>query len=237
MKMRIFSFETEITFSDDYVNVIQIENHKLFGRLVSSIYKMSNGIEEGIDEKVILEENEKILNFSKETMFIMDFMNFDFNQRKIQNALYHYIEQSYNLEYEKLDEFQTTFYNLCLDVSDMLVDLPFEFECKETIEVLDYLKMIGLKIKQNSYQTILERLLLIIDVVQNFHLAKVLFLVNVKSFLEEDEIVELYKYSKYKKLELLLLENGEEQKNLEYEKILLIDSDYDEIIVYNDRKV
>lgn len=236
MKMRIFSFETEITFSDDYVNVIQIENHKLFGRLVSSIYKLSNGIEEGIDEKVILEENEKILNFSKETIFIMDFMNFDFNQRKIQNALYHYVEQSYDLEYEKLDEFQTTFYNLCLDVSDILVELPFEFECKENIEVLDYLKMIGLKIKQNGYQTILERLLLIIDVVQNFHLAKILFLVNVKGFLEEEEVVELYKYSKYKKVEILLLENGKEEKNLDYEKVLLIDSDYDEIILYNNKR-
>lgn len=205
MKMRIFSFETEIIFSDDYVNVIQIENHKLFGRLISSIYKLSNGIEEGIDEKVVLEENEKMLSFPKETMFIVDFMNFDFTQRKIQNALYHYIEQSYNLEYEKLDEFQTTFYNLCLDVSDILVELPFEFECKQNIEILDYLKMVGLKIKQNSYQTILERLLLIIDVVQNFHLAKVLFFVNIKRFLEEEEVIELYKYSKYKKVETLLL--------------------------------
>ena len=235
MKMRIFSFETEICFSDDYVNVIQVENHKLFGNLVNSIYRMSNGIEEGIPEQIVLEESGKVLNCSKETMFIMDFMDFDFNQRKIQNALYHYVEEVYNLEYERFDKFQTSFYNLNLDMFDILVELPFEYECKENIEVQDYLKMIGLKVKQNGEQTILERLLLIIDVVHYFRLAKIVFLVNVKSFLENDELVELYKYSKYKKISLVLLESGAEIMPIQYEKILLIDNDYDEILLYNDR--
>ncbi|MDE7424844.1 MAG: type II-A CRISPR-associated protein Csn2 [Lachnospiraceae bacterium] len=235
MKMRIFSFETEICFTDDFVDVIQVKNHKLFGNLVNSIYKMSNGVEEGIQEQIVLEEDEKILNFSKETMFIMDFMNFDFNQRKIQNALYRYVEEVYNLEYERFDSFQTSFYNLNLDMFDILVELPFEYECKENIEVQDYLKMIGLKIKQHGEQTVLERLLLIMDVIHYFRLAKVLFLVNVKSFLEKEELVELYKYSKYKKISLVILESGIEVKPVDYEKILFIDSDYDEILLYNNR--
>lgn len=233
MKMRILSFETEISFCDDYVEVLQIEEQKLFGSLVNSIYRLSNGIEEGIAEQIVLLEGEKIINFSKETMFVMDFMNFDFNQRKIQNELYRYVDGVYALEFEKLDAFQTVFYNVCLDVSDILVELPFEFEWKEQVEVLDYLKMIGLRIKQHGEQTILERLLLIIDIIHYFKMAKILFLVNAKSFLSNAELVELYKYSKYKKVDLLLLENGPEKEVLEYERVLFVDRDFDEFLLYN----
>ena len=62
MKMRILSFETEISFCDDYVEVLQIEEQKLFGSLVNSIYRLSNGIEEGIAEQIVLLEEEKIID-------------------------------------------------------------------------------------------------------------------------------------------------------------------------------
>ena len=93
--------------------------------------------------------------------------------------------------------------------------------------------MIGLRIKQHGEQTILERLLLIIDIIHYFKMAKILFLVNVKSFLSNAELVELYKYSKYKKVDLLLLENGPEKEVLEYERVLFVDRDFDEFLLYN----
>lgn len=236
MRMKILSFENEINFSDDFVEVLQVENTRLFTGIVNSIYKMSIGIEDNIPEKVVLEENNKILSFEKESLFVMDFMNFDFGQKKIQNALYHYVEDVYNLEYERLEQFQTTISNLNLDMLDILIELPFEYECKENIAVVDYLKMTNLKIKQQGEESVLERLQMIIDSINYFHLAKMLILVNVKTFLDKEEQKELYKYSKYKKVNLLLLESGKEVAPIEYERILFVDNDFDEFLLYNKRR-
>ena len=47
------------------------------------------------------------------------------------------------------------------------------------------------------------------------------------------ELEEVYKYIMYKKVMVLLLETGDEKECVKNEKILFVDSDYDEIMMYN----
>lgn len=53
-------------------------------------------------------------------------------------------------------------------------------------------------------------------------------IVNVKQYLDSDELVEFYKYCVYNNVKLLLLERGSEVSLLERERILFVDEDYDE---------
>ena len=206
MIMKIFSLENDMIFTEEYINVLQIQDKKLFTNVINSLNDNINNIED-TKERIIILDNDTEIKIEKEVLMIIDVFNIDFNQKKIQNALYNKIEKIYKQEFERMSEFQNVFQKLQLNVLDVFNEFPFEFNYKESI---------GIQV-----------------VVEYLSIAKLLIFVNIKLYLGNDEIQEVYKYAMYKKVNILLIETGEEKEPLENEKILYIDSDYDEIILYN----
>ena len=114
----------------------------------------------------------------------------------------------------------------------MFNEFPFEFNYKDSIGIQEYLKLLGLKISNNKGE-IIDKIFSLIDAVEYLSVAKLLIFVNLKLYLSDDELNEIYKYAMYKKVNILLIETGEEKEPIKNEKILFVDSDYDEIILYN----
>ena len=231
MIMKIFSLENDIIFTEEYINVLQIQDKKLFTNVINSLNDNINNIED-TKERIIILDNDTEIKIEKEVLMFIDVFNIDFNQKKIQSALYNKIEKIYKQEFERMSEFQTIFQNLLLNVLDVFNEFPFEFNYKESIGIQEYLKLLGLKISNNKGE-ITDTIFSLIDVVEYLLIAKILIFVNLKLYLIDDELKEIYKYAMYKKVSILLIETGEEKEPLENEKILYIDSDYDEIILYN----
>ena len=229
MIMKIFSLENDIIFTEEYINVLQIQDKKLFTNVINSLNDNINDIED-TKERIIILDNE--IKIEKEVLMFIDVFNIDFNQKKIQSALYNKIEKIYKQEFERMSEFQTIFQKLLLNVLDVFNEFPFEFNYKESIGIQEYLKLLGLKISNNKGK-ITDTIFSLIDVIEYLSVAKILIFVNLKLYLIDDELKEIYKYAMYKKVNMLLIETGEEKEPLENEKILYIDSDYDEIILYN----
>lgn len=230
MIMKIFSLENDITFAEEYINILQIQDKKLFTNVINSLNDNINNIED-TKERIIILEGDTEIKIEKEVLMIIDVFNIDFNQKKIQNALYNKIEKIYKQEFERMSEFQTIFQKLQLNVLDVFNEFPFEFNYKESIGIQEYLKLLGLKIS-NDKGKITDTIFSLIDVVKYLSVTKILIFVNLKLYLIDDELKEIYKYAMYK-VNILLIETGEEKEPLENEKILYIDSDYDEIILYN----
>ena len=109
-------------------------------------------------------------------------------------------------------------------------ELPFEFTMKNELDITEILKLYDLKIDNMCYSNILERVELLIDIISTLKVAKILIIPNLKLFLSDDELLELYKYSLYNSVSLLLIERSNNTK-LKYEKILLIDENFDEFIL------
>ena len=231
MIMKIFSLENDIIFTEEYINVLQIQDKKLFTNVINSLNDNINNIED-TKERIIILDNDTEIKIEKEVLMFSDVFNIDFNQKKIQSALYNKIEKIYKQEFERMSEFQTIFQKLQLNVLDVFNEFPFEFNYKESIGIQEYLKLLGLKISNNKGK-ITDTIFSLIDVVEYLSITKILIFVNLKLYLIDDELKEIYKYAMYKKVNILLIETGEEKEPLENEKILYIDSDYDEIILYN----
>lgn len=231
MIMKIFSLENDIIFTEEYINVLQIQDKKLFTNVINSLNDNINNIED-TKERIIILDNDTEIKIEKEVLMFIDVFNIDFNQKKIQSALYNKIEKIYKQEFERMSEFQTIFQKLQLNVLDVFNEFPFEFNYKESIGIQEYLKLLGLKISNNKGK-ITDTIFSLTDVVEYLSIAKILIFVNLKLYLIDDELKEIYKYAMYKKVNILLIETGEEKEPLENEKILYIDSDYDEIILYN----
>lgn len=231
MIMKIFSLENDIMFKEEYINVLQIQDKKLFTNVINSLNDNINNIED-TKERIIILDNDIEIKIEKEVLMIIDVFNIDFNQKKIQSALYNKIEKIYKQEFERMSEFQIIFQKLQLNVLDVFNEFPFEFNYKESIGIQEYLKLLGLKISNNKGK-IIDTVFSLIDVVEYLSAAKLLVFVNLKLYPSDDELNEIYKYAMYKKVNILLIETGEEKEPLENEKILYIDSDYDEIVLYN----
>ena len=109
-------------------------------------------------------------------------------------------------------------------------ELPFEFTMKQELDIIEVLKLFGVKIDKSCYLTILEKLECLIDIMATLKIAKILIIPNLKQYLSEEEIVEFYKYSMYNNIKLLIIERINNKK-LKYENILRIDDEFDDIFV------
>lgn len=226
MIMSIIGFEKKINFEENTVNVLEIYNQKLFSNFISCINEQSNG-EADEDNKIVLMDEEKRVKIDKNVYVLTDLFNIDFNSKKIINKIYNVLEQ--NIKNRQDNEVE----NIMLQLKNYLIEeineIPFEFNINSEIEILDLLKVFNVKIDISCYTTIVEKIEFIISVLSNLNIAEVLVIPNLKTYVDENELLEIYKYSIYNSVKLLIVENTHSEKLLKYENKNIIDENFDEI--------
>ena len=76
----------------------------------------------------------------------------------------------------------------------------------------------------------LERIEFFIDILSTLKISDLLIIPNLKTYLCDDELENLYKYVIYNNIKLLIIEK-ENKKLLKYEKEMLIDENYCDMII------
>ena len=61
MIMKIFSLENDITFTEEYINILQIQDKKLFTNVINSLNDNINNIEDTKERIIILEGVSEII--------------------------------------------------------------------------------------------------------------------------------------------------------------------------------
>ncbi len=72
---------------------------------------------------------------------------------------------------------------------------------------------------------------MIIDLERELRVNKLLVFVNLKDYLQKEEIEELYKYALYNEVGIMLIDSDSYGCTLNNEKKLIIDGNFDEIVV------
>ena len=221
MKLKINGFENEILFTEENVNILTIKNTKCFSHILQILNDKINGLES--NEIFLLDENNEEMNMSKEIQMVLDIFNIDYNSKKILNKIYNIIAT--NIQKNQDFEIEKMILNLRNYIIEEINELPFEFVMKNELEITEILKLYNLKIDEENYTNILEKIEILIDILSTLDIAKILIIPNLKLFLSEEELVELYKYSLYNNVNLLLIERHEENK-LKYENCIIIDENF-----------
>ena len=225
MKLKINGFDNEIIFNDQNINILTIKNTKCFSHILQILNDKTNGIES--NEIFLLGENNEEMNMAKEIQIVLDVFNIDYNSKKILNKIHEII--SNNIEKNQDFEVERMVLNLRNYIIEEINDLPFEFVMKNEIEIPEVLKLYNLKIDEENYTSILEKIEILIDIFSTLKIAKILIIPNLKLFLDEAELVELYKYSLYNNINLLLIERNEYTK-LKYEINIIIDENFNDFL-------
>ncbi len=225
MKLQWNQLENEILFLDDFINIVEFENKHLFCSFIEDFQKAINGeIEEGI--LVFYEQEEEISCLHKIECYI-DYFAIDFNSKKILNTFYQKVSK--NIEEDGISIFPILS-DFLQRIKNYFEDFNFDITYDTDLTIVDISKFLKVKVNDER-KTVFEKILLLLDLESEFHFNKIVVFVNLKSFLTKEEVVKVYRYSKMKKVWILLLESNLSGVTLEYEKKLIIYNNLDEIVL------
>ena len=210
--------EAPVEFAENIVNVLVVENQRVFSGMVSELLLQS----EGSEGQFVMSHGARRLSFEKDAELILSPFLLDVNQKKIVAKLHAKLKNT---------AVEADFYMKSLDISSRIaeyieaisqtVDYPLVYS--ET-DALGLFKLVDLRLEEN-HATLTERILDYITAAQEFLSVSFFVFVNLRSFLGSEELKSLYQSAIYRKIHFLLLENTQREKVSDCERTYILDYD------------
>lgn len=225
MKININYIDNIIEIIDDKIMSIEIENKNYFYRLVSDLYSIINS--EIVEDITFYDHNNNELNINNKIKIFVNFFNFEFDSKKYTNDINKYI---INIMDENDKMLLLKSYNKLIDSFLKILnksELPLNILEEITIDTI----IKNLKLTINPKNSLLDNLLLVIELEKTLKTYNLLVFVNLKQYLSNQELIELYKYAIYNNIKILLIDSQSFGGTLKYENKLIIDSNLDEFML------
>lgn len=227
MKLKIFNFNTLLDLAKNRIHIVEIEEVRLFRKMIETLqFQLDN---EYVEERIyIFDDNYNEINY-RNIDLVSDYTDL-FSNIKVPNELVKIFEKHLTEEQEEL------IYNLNVSLNEfafkMLYDLDIDIDYKESYQIKDLLAVLKPSITNNG--SILENLFTLIDFYTLIDSKSYIFFINLKMYLSEEELVEIYRYILAKEIKVILLEGRASNKILNFEQKLNIDSTFDDHLeLYN----
>lgn len=202
---------------ENRVNVLVIENSDVLVDVVQDLYAQKEGREGGL----VLAEEEKIYPFQKNVSVILEPFSLNMNERKIQTQLYQEIkEEAYGGAFTETLAIQK---ELMQYLDRILFRVPYLVTYTEEFDLNGFLKWMKVSL-ENEAESFLEKIVQYLRILSALCRVRVVFFLQLKAFLKEEELRELYKEAAYCKIQLVLIESVMRDK-IEMEDICIIDRD------------
>lgn len=217
MKLVNISSGIDIDINENEVNELIIEHKSLFTKTIEMLMKQANG-EEG---DFVLSENSKIIKLEKCSDVIVDFFTMTPNNKKVINKLYASLEIIANNYVEEKADINARIISMldAITTSVGSADLTYDLDYKWS----DIFKLYSLQFEEN-YSDIVNKITSYIKIISQFSDIRVIFLVNVRSFLSNEEMQKVFEMAYYCKINIFLLESHEREER-EGIKRYVIDKD------------
>lgn len=226
MKIIMTDYETEIELSDNKVSVFEILNKQLFYDITSYFVDISNGINN--DYPLLFIDKDEEVNLNRNIDVYLNYFEIEYNSKNVLTKLYDRVNNELNEEDK--NKIQLLINDLMKLYNSYISNIDLDLEYNDSLSFIDICKLLKLRVK-DSTTNILEKIMLIIDIESQLHLNKLILFVNLKQYLNKDDLSKLYEYILAKKVNVLLLENSSVDDENEDEIIYKIDNDFDEYIL------
>ncbi len=225
MMIKFNFLDNIIEITDDFITTIEVENKKYFYRIIKNLYDIEKGI---LSENIVFfDENRKELNRNGKIKVYTNYFELQPNSNKVTNEMTKYFSNLL-LEEDKL-AIQKQYKKLVNLYKKFLNNLDIPLVVEENNSIDNILKQ--LKVSFNVQDNLLDNLLLILDIEHVFQFNDLLIFVNLKQYLNKVELIELYKYAIYNKVQILLIDSQSYGCTQNYEKKLIIDENLEEIVL------
>lgn len=217
MKAIYAKYGIELSLEENRIITLVVENPKVMSDMLRDIFRQINGEEGGW----ILSENDKIFPLEKTGVLLDNPLTADCNEKKILTKLHK----------ELSEQAKTSLYEECTQVNFHIVDfleklfatVPYHLEMELDVDVAGLLKLYGVKIESDGAD-VLENLIDYLRAISSICNIHVVWILNLKQFLTEEQVDQLYEFCFYEKIYLINLE-GQKNYSLKQEKCVIIDKD------------
>lgn len=217
MKLVCAKYGIQFDFKENQTAVLVIENPTCMSEVVLNLRLQCEG-EEGI---FLLTDDDKNRKIDRDMLMILDPFSINFHERKIVSKLYDEMASYGNdfaIEKGMLNSQIVTLLDqvvLECPYSNLTYDMELDWS--------DLFRLYNLRFEFLS-NNLLERIVEYIKIVTKLFSIRIICLVNIKTFLTLNEILELYRIAFYCKVHLFLIESAEREW-IESEKTIIIDKD------------
>lgn len=209
-----------IDFSDNHVQVIDIENKELFRKVISAFEKNES------DEMFVFSENFTPFEFAEKGLFIDNPINADFNNKKLLSKVIAYMESVTNNDLsEKLAEIRESLLGLA---DELLLLCEFECEYDFDIKTSGIIKLFQFRIGRES-DTKAEALLNFILLCSKYLNINIFTVENLHLYFTDCELEALFDTLSLNHINILSLECNYPQSHIAGETIHILDKDLCEI--------
>ena len=225
MKLIIKYIDNDIELKENEISAIEIENKRYFYRIVKDLYDIyDNELSEDI---YLIDDNNKEINISNKIKIFIDYFNFKLDSKKYTNDITKYINKVLSEETKEtlLNQYKKIINLYKKELNN--IDLPLVLDTDLDIENITKL----IKVSINTNKELINNLFTLIDLENIFQTKNILVFINLKQYLSKEEIEELYKYSIYNGINLLLIDSQSYGTTLTNERKLIIDENLDEFML------
>ena len=225
MKLIIKYIDNDIELKENEISAIEIENKRYFYRIVKDLYDIyDNELSEDI---YLIDDNNKEINISNKIKIFIDYFNFKLDSKKYTNDITKYINKVLSEETKEtlLNQYKKIINLYKKELNN--IDLPLVLDTDLDIENITKL----IKVSIDTNKELINNLFTLIDLENIFQPKNILVFINLKQYLSKEEIEELYKYSIYNRITLLLIDSQSYGTTLTNERKLIIDENLDEFML------
>jgi len=206
-----------LDFIDGIAEVIVIENAKVMRDFICEIWRDYSGH----DAAIMLIDEDKKLNMHKSAELIFNPFAIDVNSKKLKKLLYSEMKDISNMECQL--EFYDLQSNLIEYINKVGSRLPYAISFDGIVDFVDILQLMNTRFEIEDID-LEHKLTEYVKLVGQLEGRKLFVFVNLKMYMEDSEIKELYKIAFYYGCSVMLIESAERRK-FEEEHVTIIDKD------------
>lgn len=225
MKINVNYIDNELIVEDNKILNIEIYNKKFFYRFIKDL----NLIEDGntIEEITAFNKQNEEITLTNKIEILSDFLDFDLYNKKYSSDFQKYIVK--NSEEKNIDKIVKEYSKVYDSISNIvnLIDIPITI--KNDFDFESIIK--SFKFEVNFFDNLLNNLIDLLEVKLNLSKEKIYVFINLKSYLSNEDLLELYKYIFTKNINSIFIDTNKYDDLNDNVNKIIIDTDLDEFVI------
>jgi CRISPR-associated protein Csn2 len=222
MKLSHNTLDAPISFEDGIINILVVENAGQMSRYISDLKLQIDGF----DGEFVLSESGIPVPICGAVDLVLDPFTLNPNSREIINLIHGIISKKSKDENHYIESNGLLASVECY-ISDLMAEQDDLLKVTEEINISNILKLLGVKFVISG-ESLLESICDYLAVIVKYSKIKLFVFVNIRSYLNSEDISMLYDQISYHKQNVLFIERCESSK-FEKERITIVDEDLCEI--------
>ena len=225
MKINVNYIENELIVEDNKILNIEIYNKKFFYRFIKDLNLIENG--NTIEEIIAFNKQNEEITLTNKIEILSNFLDFDLYNKKYLSDFQKYIVK--NSEEKNIDKIVKEYSKVYDSISNIvnLIDIPITI--KNDFDFESIIK--SFKFEVNFFDNLLNNLIDLLEVKLNLSKEKIYVFINLKSYLSNEDLLELYKYIFVKNINSIFIDTNKYDDLNDNVNKIIIDTDLDEFVI------